>query len=78
MPLITKNSDNRIQLPADFMARRHTAPDANYWLYERNGEMVLLPRVPDARKLYIEATTGCNLQCRTCIRNVWSDPLAQM
>ncbi len=51
---------------------------AEYWLDERDGEIILHPRQPDARKLYIEATTGCNLQCRTCIRNVWSDPEAQM
>ncbi len=30
------------------------------------------------RKLYLEATTGCNLQCRTCIRNIWGDPSALM
>jgi MoaA/NifB/PqqE/SkfB family radical SAM enzyme len=34
--------------------------------------------LPDARKLYSEATTGCNPQCRTCIRNIWSDPNAPM
>ena len=38
------------------------------------GELILHPRTPNVHKLYIEATTDCNLQCRTCIRNVWSDP----
>lgn len=49
-----------------------------YWLDEREGDLLLHPRIPDVNKLYIEATTGCNLQCSTCIRNEWSDPLAPM
>jgi len=29
-------------------------------------------------KLYIEPTNQCNLQCRTCIRNFWDEPLGKM
>jgi MoaA/NifB/PqqE/SkfB family radical SAM enzyme len=29
-------------------------------------------------KLYIEPTNQCNLDCRTCIRNVWDEPLGKM
>jgi Fe-coproporphyrin III synthase len=49
-----------------------------YWLERREGELILHPRRPDVRKLYLEPTTGCNLHCRTCIRNVWEDPVALM
>ncbi len=51
---------------------------AEYWLDERDGEIILHPRQPNVRKLYIEATTGCNLQCTTCIRSVWNDPEEHM
>jgi tungsten cofactor oxidoreducase radical SAM maturase len=78
MPKIIKNPQNEIKLPEDFLQRRHLPEHMEFWLDEREGDIVLHPRRPDARKLYIEATTGCNLQCRTCIRNVWSDPQAQM
>lgn len=78
MPKIIKNADNAIRLPEDFLLRRHIPAHSEYWLDEREGDLVLHPRRPDARKLYIEATTGCNLQCITCIRNVWTDPLAPM
>ena len=61
-----------------FYAAPESAADLEYWLDEREGDLILHPRLPDARKLYIEATTGCNLQCRTCIRNVWDDPQAHM
>ena len=29
-------------------------------------------------KLYIEPTNQCNLQCRTCIRNFWNEPMGKM
>jgi tungsten cofactor oxidoreducase radical SAM maturase len=39
---------------------------------------MLLRRVPDLRKLYVEPSTACNLSCRTCIHNTWDDPGAHM
>jgi tungsten cofactor oxidoreducase radical SAM maturase len=48
------------------------------WLDRRDGALILLPRLPDLHKLYVEPTTACNLECRTCIRNVWQDPQAHM
>lgn len=30
------------------------------------------------KKLYIEATNQCNLNCRTCIRNIWDEPQGKM
>jgi tungsten cofactor oxidoreducase radical SAM maturase len=78
MPLISKSPQHTIQLPADFVERRRLPDEMEFWLDEREGDIILHPRLPDAKKLYIEATTGCNLQCRTCIRNVWTDPLAPM
>jgi MoaA/NifB/PqqE/SkfB family radical SAM enzyme len=33
---------------------------------------------PSLTKLYIEPTTQCNLQCRTCIRNSWDEPIGHM
>jgi len=29
-------------------------------------------------KLYIEPTNQCNLDCRTCMRNVWDEPMGKM
>lgn len=78
MPKITTDDQGRLTLPASFLERRHMPAKAEYWLDERDGDVILHPRAPNARKLYIEATTGCNLQCATCIRNVWSDPQAPM
>ncbi len=30
------------------------------------------------QELYLEVTTRCNLNCRTCIRNSWQEPLGDM
>lgn len=78
MPIIFTDPDGRLSLPDDFLHRRHIKPGVEFWLNEREDDLVLHPRLPNARKLYIEATTGCNLQCRTCIRNIWNDPIAMM
>jgi len=78
MPKIPTDRTGKLFLPSDFLGRRHLPDDIDYWLNEREGDLILHPRLPNARKLYIEVTTSCNLQCRTCIRNVWSDPIADM
>jgi len=38
----------------------------------------LFPTEPPLSKLYIEPTTLCNLQCHTCIRNSWDEPIDSM
>lgn len=78
MPKVTSDEKGRLVLPEDFLKRRHISSEAAYWLDEREGDLILHPCLPDARKLYIEPTTDCNLQCHTCIRNVWTDPEAPM
>jgi MoaA/NifB/PqqE/SkfB family radical SAM enzyme len=40
--------------------------------------LALHPLRPDVRKVYLELTTRCNLHCRTCVRNVWEEPLEDM
>ena len=72
------NGERAMRLPGDFLERRHIQPEQEYWLGERNGELVLHPCLPDVQKLYLEPTTACNLECRTCIRNTWADPNQHM
>ncbi len=78
MPKVTLDDQGRLVLPEAILQRQRISPDREYWLEEREGDLILHPRLPDARKLYIEPTTGCNLNCRTCIRNIWEDPIAPM
>jgi tungsten cofactor oxidoreducase radical SAM maturase len=78
MPKVSQAQDGGIHLPKDFTRRRRLPDRLEYWLDERSGDLILHPRLPDIRKVYIEPTTACNLRCRTCIRNVWEDPVAHM
>jgi len=77
MPKVLSNGQ-KIELPTDFIKRRHYPEQVEYWLSERNGELILNPCLPDIRKLYLEPTTACNLCCRTCIRNSWGMPSENM
>jgi tungsten cofactor oxidoreducase radical SAM maturase len=78
MPKLTPNQQGQFILPAEFLQRRHLDPSAEYWLDERDGDLIFHPCRPDARKLYIEVTTACNLNCQTCIRHSWVDPASHM
>jgi tungsten cofactor oxidoreducase radical SAM maturase len=78
MSKVKTDAQGRLILPEAFLQRRHISSNMEYWLDEREGDLILHPCLPDVRKLYIQPTTGCNLHCRTCIRNVWDVPEAQM
>ena len=78
MPKVKMNDERLMRLPGDFLERRHIQPEQEYWLDARNGELILHPCLPDVQKLYLEPTTACNLECRTCIRNSWHDPNQHM
>ncbi len=75
---VTVDDQGRLNLPEATRKRQSESAGNSYWLEEREGDLVLHSRVPDTHKLYLEPTTGCNLNCRTCIRNVWQDPAAIM
>jgi tungsten cofactor oxidoreducase radical SAM maturase len=70
--------DNHIVMPDGFLRRNRLQADQEWWVNQRDGAVILLPRAADLRKMYIEPTTLCNLQCHTCIRNVWDEPGGHM
>jgi len=42
-------------------------------------EGIFIPRGPERlRKVYLEATNQCNLDCRTCVRRNWEGPFGSM
>jgi molybdopterin converting factor small subunit len=78
MPQVVTAKDGSIKLPQELLRRWRIPQGTEWWLDRREAALVLLPRLPDLRKLYVEPTTVCNLNCRTCIRNTWQDPKAHM
>ncbi|HNR96630.1 MAG TPA: tungsten cofactor oxidoreductase radical SAM maturase [Anaerolineae bacterium] len=78
MSIARFRKNGTVELPEAVRASPRLAEADGFWVEERDGELLLHPRVRDIKKLYVEPTTGCNLTCRTCIRNVWSDPVGAM
>ena len=78
MPKAVMGEGGSIRLPEEILRRNHSTPGTEWWLSQRDSALILLPRLPDLRKIYVEPTTVCNLKCRTCIRNVWEDPKTHM
>jgi tungsten cofactor oxidoreducase radical SAM maturase len=78
MPRVVVARDGSFKWAEDNQRPNRLPADTQCWLDGRDGALILLPRLPDLRKLYLEPTTHCNLCCHTCIRNVWQDPEAHM
>jgi len=68
----------RLILAPELAARYGLQPGARVYLDEDPNGVQLSRPVTHLAKVYIEPTSHCNLQCRTCIRNVWDIPTGQM
>jgi MoaA/NifB/PqqE/SkfB family radical SAM enzyme len=70
--------EGRIVLPPEIVSRYGLRPGAEIFIDEAaNGLRLGLP-VNHLAKVYIEPTNRCNLECRTCMRNEWTEPLGHM
>jgi tungsten cofactor oxidoreducase radical SAM maturase len=67
-----------LRLPSSLSRRYGLQPGQELLLEQTESGLVLHPLQPDVHKVYLEMTTRCNLQCRTCVRNVWDEPLGDM
>jgi MoaA/NifB/PqqE/SkfB family radical SAM enzyme len=68
----------RLVIPAEVMFEYGLKPGSQIRIEKKAGGLALRTPVTHLRKVYIEPTNRCNLECRTCIRNVWDEPLGQM
>jgi MoaA/NifB/PqqE/SkfB family radical SAM enzyme len=75
---LTLDERGRIELPPDLAKAAGAAPGARLEVRERDGRLEMRPDVHSLARLYLEPTTRCNLACRTCIRNTWTEPLGDM
>ena len=70
----------RLAAPAEMAARFGLRPGAGVKFEEEAGSRRRRRRRPVTHlaRLYIEPTARCNLNCRTCIRNVWDETPGDM
>jgi MoaA/NifB/PqqE/SkfB family radical SAM enzyme len=71
------DADGRLSIPPEVAARYGILPGERIPIDESEGGPRLLRPVRLA-KLYIEPTNQCNLNCTTCIRNTWEEPMGMM
>lgn len=79
----SKNSvciDNggKIILPKQIASDYGLIPGDGTYSYKNKNALHLDRPVRFLGKVYIEPTNRCNLECFTCIRNVWNEPLGNM
>ena len=72
------DENGRLVLPPDVMSRFGLQPGTKVRLDE-GGNFVRMHRpVTHLTKVYIEPTVACNLDCITCFRNAWEQPIGRM
>ena len=68
----------RLVLPAEVAARYGLRPGETAALTTETGGLTVRRAASSLAKLYIEPTSLCNLDCRTCVRNSWDEPQGMM
>jgi MoaA/NifB/PqqE/SkfB family radical SAM enzyme len=68
----------RLNIPAD-IARKYGLNETSDFCIEEYTDGIFIRQSPDVlKRLYIEVSNKCNLNCKTCIRNVWDETLGMM
>ncbi len=71
-------SDGYLSIPAGALQARGLAAGTPLVMENTDAGLLLLPALPDAKRVYVEPTTRCNLACSTCIRHSWDERLGDM
>ena len=72
------DDDGRLILPSEMVSRYGLKAGTQVYVDERSNALHLHYPVTHLAKVYIEPTNACNLECRTCIRNIWDEAIGQM
>jgi MoaA/NifB/PqqE/SkfB family radical SAM enzyme len=72
------DDEGRLVLPADVVSRYGLNPGAKVRLDEGTNFVRMHRPVTHLTKIYIEPTVACNLECITCFRNCWDQPIGRM
>ena len=67
------DEQGRMVLPPEIASRFGIQPEIEVYLEEGSNEIRLLRPTTHLAKIYIEVTNLCNLDCITCMRNVWEE-----
>lgn len=72
------DKDGNLVIPTELAKELGLEPGSRVKLSISSDHIVLHRPVTKIARLYIEPTTRCNLKCKTCMRNVWDEPIGDM
>ena len=72
------DAEGRLVLPPEVVARFGLQPGSRVRLDEGENHFRLHRPITQLTKVYVEPTVDCNLDCITCFRNEWDQPLGRM
>lgn len=76
--VIDINKDGSLIFPPDIARQYGLTSGAKIRIEGNTNRLTILRPVTKLAKVYIEPTNRCNLDCVTCIRNSWDEPLGTM
>jgi len=68
----------KLLIPEKYMVRYGLKEGADVYIWPSEDGLIIQYPKADVRRVYIEVTSLCNLNCITCVRNVWSDETGHM
>jgi MoaA/NifB/PqqE/SkfB family radical SAM enzyme len=72
------NEDGCLVFPPELARHYGLVPGARIRIEGNANKLTLLRPITQLAKIYIEPTNRCNLDCVTCIRHGWDEPLGTM
>ena len=72
------DDQGNLRVPVEAMEEMGFEPGARVKLTRLADRLVLHRPTTHLARVYVEPTTACNLQCQTCMRNAWDEPIGQM
>jgi len=71
--LVGVDGNGSISLPAELAEMWGTKPGTQIRVDKQGNGLYLRRPISHLAKIYVEPTNQCNLECRTCIRNIWDE-----
>ena len=78
MAKIVVGSSGEVSIPEEYLDTGGLREGKEVYVWSSEDGLILQYPKADVRRVYIEATSLCNLNCITCVRNVWSDETGHM
>ena len=72
------DEEGNLQIPEKIKDQLKLNPDTELKLKTDNSSIIIKRADPLLTKVYIEPTTDCNLNCKTCVRHSWDEELGHM